>query len=691
MSAAQNPPIQTLSGVGKLTAERLEKLHLHTVQDLLFHLPSRYQDRSRLHSIAEAQIGQEIQLDAEILAVEFKGASKRRSLICTLGQAGSTRRISLRLFHFNPAQQAQLRRGTFIRCFGEVRRGFQGLELVHPEYQVINPENPPPVSEQLSPIYPSSEGLHQKLWQRLIGQAFQYPLEDLLAPYQDLFGDLPELAQAISYLHHPPVDINHAQMLSGKHPAQRRLALEELLAHQLSLALLKQQMQQHQAPCFENAGAYRQKLLKSLPFQLTRAQQRVVGDIETDLASQRPMQRLVQGDVGSGKTIVAALAALQALESGYQVAIMAPTELLAEQHRRNFEQWLAVLEMQPAWLVGSLTPKQKREALAALAEGESRLVIGTHALFQDKVQFQRLGLIIVDEQHRFGVHQRLALRDKASHSDERPHQLIMTATPIPRTLAMISYADLDVSVIDELPPGRKPVTTVVMPEDKREQLVERIAAVCAEGRQSYWVCPLIEESETLASQAAEEIYQYLSERLSHLRVGLVHGRLKAKEKDSIMQAFKAHELDLLVATTVIEVGVDVPNASLMIIENAERMGMAQLHQLRGRVGRGNIDSFCVLLYQAPLSQTGFRRLSTLRESQDGFYIAEQDLNLRGPGELLGTRQTGLVQLKIADLERDQDLLPQVGQLTRALLAEPDRAQILVQRWLAQGWHYGDAY
>ena len=687
MSLPNNPPITQLSGVGKRTAERLEKLHIYRVQDLLFHLPSRYQDRSRLNDIKQIQAGQEIQIDAQII----HSSRQPRSLICTLGQQHSNRRISLRLFHYNPSQASQLQQGAYLRCFGEVRQGRHGLELIHPEYQLIDPKKPPPLSQQLIPIYPSTEGLNQKTWQKLISQAFQYPLEDLLAAYSQQLNGLPDLISAIRYLHHPPLDIDHSQISAGTHPVQQRLALEELLAHQLSLALLKQQSQQQQAPSFNNKGHYQQKLLKQLSFKLTAAQQRVSQEISHDLKQQRPMQRLLQGDVGSGKTIIAALAAFQALESNYQVAIMAPTELLAEQHRRNFTGWLTCLDIQPTWLVGSLTAKQKRETLNAIATGENRLIIGTHALFQDKVQFQQLGLIIVDEQHRFGVHQRLALRDKAQHNNQRPHQLIMTATPIPRTLAMISYADLDISIIDELPPGRKAITTVVMPEHKRENIIERIAEVGAEGRQSYWVCPLIEESETLASQAATETASYLQERLPHLRIGLVHGKLKAKQKDQIMQAFKAHELDLLVATTVIEVGVDVPNASLMIIENAERMGMAQLHQLRGRVGRGNIDSYCVLIYKAPLSAQSHSRLNTLRESQDGFYIAKQDLKLRGPGELLGTRQTGLMQLRIADLNRDKNLLPSVQQLSKQLLQHPSQAQALINRWLAPNLHYGDAY
>ncbi|SEH06151.1 ATP-dependent DNA helicase RecG [Candidatus Venteria ishoeyi] len=678
-----------LTGIGPRIAQKLEKLGIVQIQDLLFHLPLRYQDRTKIKPIGQLQEGEDAVIEAEIEATEIKNG-RRRSLVSMLNDG--TGSLMLRLFHFSSAQQQQLAPGERIRCFGEVRQGFNCLELIHPEYQHVHRHDSPPLAENLTPIYPATEGLHQNLLRKLIKQALEYPVDDLLPAALLHNADYPKLEVALQLLHTPPANSDIEQLFNPNHPARQRLAFEELLAQHLSLRLLRGHTVQRRAPTFNNAGLMCQKLLNQLPFRLTQAQRRVNEEIQRDLVQVRPMQRLVQGDVGSGKTVIAALAALQALESGYQVAVMAPTELLAEQHLRTFQQWLEPLQIEPAWLAGSLTKKQREAALADIASGETALTIGTHALFQDSVEFSKLGLMIIDEQHRFGVHQRLALRDKGSVGNLHPHQLIMTATPIPRTLAMTAYADLDTSIIDELPPGRSPITTVAMPETRREAVIERVAQACEQGRQAYWVCTLVEESETLDSQAAEATAEQLRMLLPQLRIGLAHGRMKAKDKETVMQAFKAGELDLLVATTVIEVGVDVQNASLMIIENAERLGLAQLHQLRGRVGRGSVESYCLLLYHPPLSRTGQSRLGTLRETQDGFVIAQRDLELRGPGEVLGTRQTGLVALKIADLQRDQHLLEKIQDSADLLLQQhPQRAQALVQRWVNQGMTYGEVY
>ena len=508
-----------------------------------------------------------------------------------------------------------------------------------------------------------------------------------------LAGKQAPLEEALHYLHHPPVDAPVELLREGKHPYQQRLAFEELLAHNLSLLKLRQQAHCYAAPPLFKRNDTKQDTLtdafiQRLGFQLTGAQQRVQAEIDTDLAQSRPMLRLIQGDVGSGKTVIAALAALRAVASGYQVAIMAPTEILAEQHFSNFSAWMQPLGITLAWLSGKVKGKRRQQQLAAIADHSAQIVIGTHALFQEEVKFAKLGLAIIDEQHRFGVHQRLTLKQKASAAVGHPHQLIMTATPIPRTLAMSAYADLDTSIIDELPPGRTAINTVVIDNSRRPEVIARVREACGQGRQAYWVCTLIEESETLTAQAAEDCYEQLQLTLSELRVGLIHGRMKAEQKVLIMAAFKNHELDLLVATTVIEVGVDVANASLMIIENAERLGLAQLHQLRGRVGRGSTASHCLLMYQAPLGQLGKQRLQTLRQSSDGFVIAEKDLQLRGPGELLGTRQTGLMQLRIADLERDGQLLEQVKVYAEQLIQRyPSHIEPLIQRWLANGEQY----
>jgi ATP-dependent DNA helicase RecG len=684
--------VTALQGVGPRVAERLARLGVHTVQDVLFHLPLRYQDRTRVVPIGSLRTGDQAVVEGVIEHSEIK-FGRRRSLLVQL--ADGTGAIILRFFHFSGAQKAALVRGERLRCFGEARRGPSSLELVHPEYRRLTEDEAVGMEESLTPIYPTTEGMHQLSWRGLTDKALALlaadpaRLPEWLPPELLSRFHLSEVSATLHYLHRPPPDAPQDKLLAGVHPAQDRLAFEELLAHQISLRQLRQEQRCIPAPPLAPENGLSRQLLANLPFALTAAQRRVVAEIGGDLQQGHPMLRLVQGDVGSGKTVVAALAALQAVGAGYQVALMAPTELLAEQHRRNFQLWLEPLGIEVAWLTGRHKGKGRGRILDALAAGAVKMVVGTHALFQEDVTFHRLGLVIIDEQHRFGVHQRLALREKGADEGRAPHQLIMTATPIPRTLAMTAYADLDVSVIDELPPGRTPVTTVVVPDERRGEVVARVHKACGEGRQVYWVCTLIEESEALQCQAAEDTVAQLREALPELRIGLVHGRLKAVDKEAVMAAFKAGELDLLVATTVIEVGVDVPNASLMIIENPERLGLAQLHQLRGRVGRGSVESHCVLMYHAPLSENARERLGVMRASNDGFTIAQKDLELRGPGEVLGTRQTGEMQLRIADLIRHQPLLPEVQRAAELILQRyPSHAAPLVRRWLGQREQYG---
>jgi len=675
-------PITNLKGVGPKMAERLARLGLNTVQDALLHLPARYQDRTKVTPIAALRVGEYATIVADVLDNRVH-MGRRRSLLVRVNDRSGT--LTLRFFRFSAAQQKQFTTGTTLQLYGEVRPGPTGPELVHPEYKSLAAGAAIAVEETLTPIYPATEGVHQLTLRNIASQALTYlnagSVPELLP--ESLRTGLPTLEQSIRVLHEPPTSADQHQLLEGMHPAQRRLALEELLAHQLSMLYVRQQAQAVQAPPIQPGQQLKQALLAQLPFSPTGAQERVVAEIEADLQQEMPMLRLVQGDVGSGKTLVAALAAVSALEAGYQVALMAPTELLAEQHARSFAMWLEPLGVRVGWLAGKLQGKVREHTLHGLASGELQFVVGTHALFQTAVQFTNLALVIIDEQHRFGVHQRLALREKGEQQGRHPHQLVMTATPIPRTLAMTAYADLATSIIDELPPGRTPVQTVAIPDSRREQVIQRLQdTVQNEGRQVYWVCTLIEESESLQCQAAEDTATYLQRCLPNLRIGLVHGRMKSAEKEAVMQQFKAHELDLLVATTVIEVGVDVPNASLMIIENPERLGLAQLHQLRGRVGRGSVASHCVLLYKTPLSQQANERLAVLRDTNDGFVIAERDLELRGPGELLGARQTGLVQMKVADLVRDHDLLPQIRALAERLFVDyPDLSEALMQRWL----------
>ncbi|HSQ70229.1 MAG TPA: ATP-dependent DNA helicase RecG [Steroidobacteraceae bacterium] len=683
-------PVATLRGVGPALAAKLARIGLHTVQDILFHLPLRYEDRTRVVPVGGLRAGRRAVVEGEIQLAEVV-FRRRRALLCRVADGSGF--LTLRFFHFSAAQQAALVRGKRLRCFGEVRLGPAGLEMVHPEYRRVGAAETPTGLESLTPVYPATEGVQQGRLRMLSDLALkQLDSGSLLecVPAEALqHCDLPPLEAALRYAHRPPSDSDIELLNSGRHPAQRRLAFEELLAHQLSLRQLRQAADKEHSWPLPAAGDLVARCLASLPFELTAAQARAWAEIETDLARAQPMMRLVQGDVGSGKTVVAALAALRAVENGLQAAVMAPTELLAEQHARSFVGWLEPLGVRIALLTGKQPVKTRNALTEDLAGGAIQVAVGTHALFQQHVKFDRLGMIVVDEQHRFGVHQRLELREKGRTDGRCPHQLVMTATPIPRTLAMTAYADLDVSIIDELPPGRTPVRTVALPETRRHEVVARVEAACRAGRQAYWVCPLVDESEVLRHQAAEETAAALAAALPDLRIGLVHGRMPGRRKETVMNAFKQGRLDLLVATTVIEVGVDVPNASLMIIENSERMGLAQLHQLRGRVGRGSVESSCVLLYSPPLSELARERLAVLRETSDGFEVARRDLELRGPGELLGTRQTGLMQLKVADLVRDADLLPAV-QLAADLMLDGPAANIaaLQRRWVGDGKRFG---
>uniref|UniRef100_Q31DN2 ATP-dependent DNA helicase RecG n=1 Tax=Hydrogenovibrio crunogenus (strain DSM 25203 / XCL-2) TaxID=317025 RepID=Q31DN2_HYDCU len=684
--------LTTLKGVGDKLVEKLNRLGLFHVQDLLFHLPLRYQDKTKLTPASQLLIGQEALIEGEIIG-QHMTQSRNSSLIVKLVDP-SNQPISCRFFHFHYRQAQQFKRGLKLRAYGEVRSGPSGLEIVHPTYQLFNPESPPPLEETLTPVYPVTEGLGQptllKLMQQTLQLLKQYPLEEALPPSLLEELRLPPINQSLQTLHEPQPEDDLLQIKRFEHPAQRRLIFEELLTHQLSLQLLRQHEKQRIAPKVP-ASETASRLLKNLPFKLTGAQSRVLNDIQQDFNQPHPMQRLIQGDVGSGKTIIAALAALQVADAGYQVAVMAPTEILAEQHKNHFLEWLDPLDIPVAWLNGRMKAAEKREALQKIESGKAKVIIGTHALFQDSVTFDHLGLVIIDEQHRFGVHQRLALHDKGTQNDSHPHQLIMTATPIPRTLAMTAYGDLDLSIIDELPPGRQPIETAVLNNTKRFEVMEHLQAQCKQGVQAYWVCPLIEESELLHAQAAEVTAQQFMDHWPDLRVGLIHGRLKAEEKTERMRAFKNHELDLLVATTVIEVGVNVPNASLMIIENAERLGLAQLHQLRGRVGRGSKKSHCVLLYQSPMGETSKARLNIMRESNDGFKIAEEDLKIRGPGEILGTRQTGGLHFRIADLKRDQAMIPEVKHYAELLVRQHiEVADALNTRWVGEKMDYKHA-
>ena len=691
-------PIEGLKRVGPRVRERLGRLGIGTVQDLLFHLPVRYQNRSRVVPLAELTPGAEVQVEGQVGDVQI-GYGRRRSLkVWLIAEDGSPDQpgsggVLLRFFHFSPQQLAALRPGVRLRCYGEVRQGPNSLEIVHPEYRLRGPEGEVDPEPRLTPIYPSTEGVQQATWRGLTDQALDILAEvtpgDYLPTEISAGLALSDLRSALVYLHRPPLEASLDELLERRHPAFLRLAFEELVAHQVSLRRLRQSHAQIAAPVLAGDGGLCASLRETLPFALTADQEQALGEIAADLAQPLPMQRLLQGDVGSGKTVVAALAALQAIEAGYQAALMAPTELLSEQHWKGLCTWLQPLGVVPVWLTGRHKGRERAGLLAAIADGRAPLVVGTHALIQDDVRFARLGLAIIDEQHRFGVHQRMRLREKGAQGGGAPHQLIMTATPIPRSLAMTIYADLDLSVIANPPPGRTPIATAAVPDTRRDAVIGRVREACAAGRQAYWVCTLIDESEALQAQAAEETARQLTQALPGARVGLVHGRQRGAERESVMAAFAAGELDLLVATTVIEVGVDVPNASLMIIENPERLGLSQLHQLRGRVGRGAVESHCVLLYHAPLSVTARDRLALIRSTLDGFRIAEEDLRMRGAGEVLGTRQTGTLAFRVADPLRDQHLTAAAQRAADLILARyPRLVEPLIHRWLGRREEFG---
>ncbi|MBD1576828.1 ATP-dependent DNA helicase RecG [Vibrio sp. S11_S32] len=686
-------PLTSLAGVGAKAAEKLSKIGLNSIQDLLFHLPLRYEDRTRIYPMPQLHAGLFAAVQGKVMHCDTH-FGRRKMLTVKISDGHGT--VTLRFFNFNAGMKNSFSEGRLLYAYGEIKRGGMGLEIMHPDYHFISGADGPELEQTLTPIYPTTEGLRQTTLKNLTDQALELldsaTVSELLPA--GLYDNQISLNQALHTVHRPPPSLDMQQFEQGKLPAQHRLIMEELLAQNLSMIDIRNQGQQDPALPLACAGQLKQQLLQALPFTPTNAQARVVQDIERDLAKPHPMMRLVQGDVGSGKTLVAVLAATHALEQGYQVALMAPTELLAEQHAINFAQWLEPLGIKVGWLAGKVKGKAKQAQLDAIRSGEAKMVVGTHALFQDQVEFDHLALVIIDEQHRFGVHQRLELREKGKKQRENsehasyPHQLIMTATPIPRTLAMTAYADLETSIIDELPPGRTPIQTVAIADTRRQDIVERVRQACSPdvngqaGKQAYWVCTLIDESEVLEAQAAADTAEDLQRQLPELNIGLVHGRMKPAEKQKIMQQFKQGELHLLVATTVIEVGVDVPNASLMIIENPERLGLAQLHQLRGRVGRGQVASHCVLLYHAPLSKTAQKRLGVLRESNDGFVIAQKDLEIRGPGEVLGTKQTGVTDFKIADLMRDQYLIPEVQRIARHLYDHyPDNTKAIIERWL----------
>ncbi|MDG6355445.1 ATP-dependent DNA helicase RecG [Glaesserella parasuis] len=684
-------PLTALSGVGAAISEKLSRIGINNVQDLLFHLPMRYEDRTRITPIADVRPESFATVEGFVQLTEVQFG--RRPILSTTISDG-TSKITLKFFNFNAGMKNSLATGVRVKAFGEIKRGRFMAEMHHPEYQIIRGNQPLELAETLTPIYPTTEGLKQASLRKLTDQALalleRVQVAELLP---DEFNPHKySLKEALQLLHRPPPSVSSELLDKGEHPAQKRLIFEELLAHNLAMQQVRMGVQQHFAEPLCYQTDLKQRFLATLPFQPTNAQSRVTAEIEQDLAKPFPMMRLVQGDVGSGKTLVAALAALLAIDNGKQVALMAPTEILAEQHAHNFANWLRPFGIEVGWLAGKVKGKARTAQLEAIKNGDVQMIIGTHALFQDQVEFHHLALVIIDEQHRFGVHQRLTLREKGAKGDVYPHQLIMTATPIPRTLAMTVYADLDTSIIDELPPGRTPITTVAISEDRRDEVVRRVYQACKnEKRQAYWVCTLIDESEVLEAQAAAAIAEDLQRALPDLRIGLVHGRMKPQEKQAIMAEFKAADIDLLVATTVIEVGVDVPNASLMIIENSERLGLAQLHQLRGRVGRGATASHCVLMYKAPLGKISTKRLQVLRDSQDGFVIAEKDLEIRGPGEVLGTKQTGMAEFKIANLMRDRKMIPLVQSYAKQLtLKYPDTAKQLIRRWLDEKTVYSNA-
>lgn len=687
-----NTPLSKLTGVGLKQAEKLRKIGLETIQDLLLHLPIRYEDRSNMYHINDLVPGLIVTVAGRILSSKIS-EGKRAILTSRLDDGSGV--ITLRFFNFNTKMKHSLSAGKHIVAYGEVKRGRNGLEIIHPEYHFYDKVKGISLQYSLTPIYASTEGLHQGTLRNLINQALTLLKNSTIAELLpiEVYHSFISFPTAIHILHRPSSDSSLIDLEKGRHPAQRRLILEELLAHNLSMLAIREEVKKYQAqpliPSILSHYTLKTRFLSALPFHLTYAQIRVVNEIEKDLLRTCPMMRLIQGDVGSGKTLVAALSALLAIAHGKQVAFMVPTELLAEQHLETFRKWFEPLNISVGWLFGKQKGKIRLIQQEAIAKGTVSIVIGTHAIFQEKIQFSKLALVIVDEQHRFGVHQRLLLLEKGKHKGLHPHKLIMTATPIPRTLAMTAYADLDISIIDILPPGRIPISTIAIPDTRRDDVIQRIKYACLEeGRQVYWVCTLIEESKLLAAKAVEVTYTELKASLVDIKLGLMHGRMQYKEKQAIMNAFKNGELQLLIATTVIEVGIDVPNASLMIIDNPERLGLAQLHQLRGRVGRGGQVSHCVLLYKTPLTKTVETRLQVLRESNDGFFIAQRDLEIRGPGELLGTRQTGITEFKVADLIRDQNILLQVKNIACHLHHKyPKQASALIERWLPEKKRY----
>ncbi len=685
-------PVTHLKGVGSAIATKLQKLNIKTVQDVLFHLPFRYEDRTRLTPLNQLVLNAEAVVEGTILQTKT-AFGRRRSLVCTIGDGSGF--LTLRFFHYSATQEKALATGNQVRCFSEVRRGAAGYEMYHPEYSLLTATGHLPLDKTLTPVYPTTEGVSQTRLRSMVLQTLDLLNKGLimgdyllgLTPGE--FG-FPGLADALQQVHQPIPGTDLAALETGMHPAQQRLAFEELLAHHLSLQKARDRVRSQTSPITAAPGLIVSEFLSNLEFNLTNAQRRAFSEIAVDMQQQHPMLRLLQGDVGSGKTVIAALTAILAVENGYQTAIMAPTEILAEQHLANFTAWLTPLNIKVAWLSGKLRGAKRQQQLISIGDGSAGVIIGTHALFQDDVHFAKLGLVIIDEQHKFGVHQRLALKEKGVSTNLHPHQLIMTATPIPRTLTMSIYADLDCSTIDELPPGRLPVKTTVVSDTRRSDVLERVELACAEGRQAYWVCTLIDESEVLECKAAEATAIGLAELLPDLTIGLIHGRQSAAEKAATMADFKAGLINLLVATTVIEVGVDVANASLMIIENPERLGLAQLHQLRGRVGRGSAESHCVLMYHPPLSAISRQRLTVMRETNDGFRIAEEDLRIRGPGDVLGTRQTGDINFRIADILRDTPMLEPVSATARRIRESRSEAiDPLIRRWLEDAHRYGN--
>ncbi|XKM13058.1 ATP-dependent DNA helicase RecG [Orbaceae bacterium ac157xtp] len=686
-------PISKLPGLGSTIESKFNHLGIFTIRDLLTHFPLRYEDRTTFNLIANVAVGQHTTVQGIILNTEIRFMYKKRMLVCTIKDRSGI--FSLRFINFYNSLQQSLQVGKWVRAYGEVKASKTSLEMIHPQIQIRDSEEAFDLHEEekFTPIYPTTYGLTQNQIRKFINLSLllvkRNPNPEILPA--ELLNNLPSIEQALNIIHEPQIDTDIVQLENGTHPAKKRLIIEELLAYQLSMQITKLHFKAQKSYAMAVNHQLVNPFLAQLPFAPTQAQKRVVAEIWQDMAKNVPMMRLVQGDVGSGKTVVAALAALCAIENGKQVVLMAPTEILAEQHAINFTKWFNELDLNVAFLAGKTTAKKRKELLSKLEANEIHLLVGTHAVFMEDVKFADLGLVIIDEQHRFGVDQRLTLWEKGVKDENYPHQLIMTATPIPRTLAMTAYADLDVSIIDELPPGRTPITTVVLPTSRRDQVIERIAQACHEGKQAYWVCTLVEESEILEAQAAEVAFAELTELLPNVKVGLVHGKMKPAEKQQIMQLFKQGDIQLLVATTVIEVGVDVPNASLMIIENAERLGLSQLHQLRGRVGRGKIASHCVLMYKPPLSHVTKQRLNVMRDSNDGFVIAEKDLEIRGAGEILGTRQIGVANFKVVDLMRDQHLINQIQKYAVLILEQyPQSASEIVDFWLPDRTRYINA-